>query len=51
MKSILKDFINLFISIKFNSKINEQQSVFVTSEKGEIVSDFIKNEQGYNLPS
>lgn len=40
--------LNLTVYIKFSSKINEDQTVFLTSENGEIVSPFIKNEIGYD---
>ncbi len=40
--------LNLTIYLKFSSKINEEQSVFLTSENGEIVSPFTKNEIGYD---
>jgi outer membrane protein OmpA-like peptidoglycan-associated protein len=39
---------NIHVYFKDNSKINEEQSVFLTSENGEIVSPFIKSEIGYN---
>lgn len=38
--------LNLTIYLKFNSKINDEQSVFLTSENGEIVGPFVKNEIG-----
>jgi outer membrane protein OmpA-like peptidoglycan-associated protein len=49
-KFLLRDIntlLNLNIYLKFSSKINDDQSVFLTSENGEIVSPFIKNEIGY----
>lgn len=49
-KFLLRDVntsLNLTIYLKFSSKINEDQTVFLTSENGEIVSPFIKNEIGY----
>lgn len=49
-KFLLRDVntsLNLTIYLKFNSKINEDQTIFLTSENGEIVSPFIKNEIGY----
>jgi outer membrane protein OmpA-like peptidoglycan-associated protein/peroxiredoxin len=40
--------LNLRVYIKLSSKINEEQIVFLTSENGEIVSPFVKNEIGYD---
>lgn len=47
----LLDNINALLSlnvfVKANDKITEEQTVFLTSENGEIVSSFTKNEIGY----